>query len=339
MQINKWLIVILGIAIIGGYYFFTNGGKIGINREIKYSESCVSHCLETFDKIIAYDGYEATEDFLEDKGRVYVLDTSTNKKTIINSVPANIKGVASYENKIVWSDERKGEDNWAIYLKNITSGDESEVLSIGANKIESIKIFKDKIAYIQNGKKNNYLSSIDTNSVYLYDLNTQIKSLIADDTMPRRCLDFYDNNIVYTELIYSTKYNGQMIYPTGVNTYLYNIDKNTTTKIAEIKSESVSAAGLCPSVYKNKIAYGKDNKIYLYDIDTANTTEVVNDNFGATTSFTLHEDKLKYVQTASHSSAFDNYSNTGKCVIKDLISQKEKDVTCNGGVIVSEWFF
>ncbi len=175
------VIVVLSLIIIGSiYYFMIVGGKKEKNQGIKYSESCVNNCLMSFDKIIAYGGFGTMDDVLNDQGNVYVFDTSTGKKTIINSKPANIRGVSKYENKVVWVDDRNG--IWTMYMKDISTGEELELMVIGSDSISvtnSIKIFKNKIVFIQG------------DAIYLYDLNTKVKTLLADNTASRLCIDLF----------------------------------------------------------------------------------------------------------------------------------------------------
>ncbi len=125
----------------------------------------------------------------------------------------------------------------------------------------------------------------------------------------------YDDNMVFTE-------RNKSLY-SGIAIYLYDVSKNSRIKIDEINERNENLMGLCPSIYKNQIAYGKDNKIYLYDINKANISEVVNNNLGSILNLTLFKNKLKYLQITSSSSTFDNHSVSGECVLMDLESKKK----------------
>lgn len=338
-----WLF--LGIAM------YANTASLSAQAPSVYNDSCIAHCLPTHEMDAIWIDYpdtdnhsEMMENIINDVKNIYFLNLTDSKgaKTAILPNFSDIELLARDGNRIVWTEGAGfGKRNGTMYLKDITTGSETRLLStFDAKKLA----FSGSNIIFSETRKEGYGAGIDADEIYLYDLNAGTKTLLIGTTGLRPCIGLYGNNLVYTELgdrytRYTTPEHADTEAITVINIYLYHLDRRTKEKIAGIETASEADMFLCPSIYKDKIAYGKENAIYLYDTNTGGTTQIATlkpvfkDNAGSLKSIQLHDNEIKYLQAAGTWIGMDMDATYYKCTSMDINSKKEKDITCHGGTL------
>lgn len=190
---------------------------------------------------------------------VYVYDINTNTGKMISRDASNHRDPFIYKNKVVWSDDRNGNND--IYLYDLDKNEERRITSNTAGQI-SPKIYGNKIIWIdfRNGRYD-----YDYYDIYLYDLdkNQEIK-IPRQHTASRSVwpIDIYGNKIVWAD---------------DAGVYLYDLDKNEEKYISSHDYRNWYITSL--KIFGNNIVWddsdgGKSPDIYLYDLKKNQKTAV-----------------------------------------------------------------
>lgn len=181
---------------------------------------------------------------------IYMYNFSTQQEIqITNSGLAT--NPAIFEDRIVWSDNRSGNEG-DIYLYNISTSQETQITSTG--RADYAEIYGDRIVWQDNRSGN-----LD---IYMYDLSTKKESQITNDKS-----DQYDPAIYGNIIVWDDERNGGWYYS---DIYMYNI---LTSK--EIPITSNNLCDDSPAIYGNRIVWmvrHYDDKatadIYMTNIDS-----------------------------------------------------------------------
>ena len=161
-------------------------------------------------------------------------------------------GPTIYDNKIVWSDWRNGQDNCDIYMYDLSTSKETRITISGS--AYSPDIYSNRIVWTDwhNGQSNP--------SICMYDLSTFQETQIShsgESIQPR----IYDNRIVWEEYLNNKR-----------DIYMYDLSTSQEIQI------SLNASAYNPAIYGNKIVWdwnpiGTDD-IYMYDLSTSKETQI-----------------------------------------------------------------
>ncbi|AKB28205.1 cell surface protein [Methanosarcina siciliae T4/M] len=196
---------------------------------------------------------------------------------------------AIYGNYVFWI-ESAGND---VHAYDLTTGNRADITGNSAGG--KINAYGDKVVWTGDGE-----------SVYMYNISTGNKTMIADG---RRVADIYGNYIVYTNNYY---YN-QDQENDGI--YLYDLETQNETKIAAVYS--------FPAIYGNRVVWSQENNssaydIYLYNLSTQETGKI------ATTNRSEPESELEIFGNVVVWTESDNV------YMHDIAANKTTPVTSNG---------
>jgi beta propeller repeat protein len=118
------------------------------------------------DKIVYWDTKSGNAD-------IYMYNITSGTESQITTNSSGQTEPAIYDNKIVWSDNRNGTDNWDIYMYDITTGTESPVISHPFSQSNSA-IYGNKIVW--QDWRNGYLD------IYMVDTVSSSETRVTTDS-------------------------------------------------------------------------------------------------------------------------------------------------------------
>lgn len=208
---------------------------------------------------------------------IYLQDLTTKKQTRVTTsgkaYNPRING-----NRIVWQDKRNGQDNWDIYMYDISSGKETQITTNESNQTNP-DIFGDRIVWFDD---RNIGKNVDENTyghplIYMYNVSTFVETPINYEEIfyfvwgsPR----IYGDRIVWMAEGVGTNYN----------IYIYDLSTSKTTMIEPPLSAGSDSD---PAIYGNRIVWtrgemspGNDNNdIYMYDLSTSTGTQITTNEY------------------------------------------------------------
>ncbi len=192
---------------------------------------------------------------------VFLYDLTAKTATFITQDSFNHRDPAIYKNKIVWSDDRNGNND--IYLYDIDKKQERRITTNPAGQITP-KIYGNKIAWIdfRNGPYDWYRYDI-----CVYDLDKNEEKMI-----PRG-----GSNVLWPIDIFGNK----VVWADNNNIYLYDLDKNEQ-KLISSRNYQYYITSL--RIYGNKIIWddsvsGNSVQVFMYDLNTNQKTMVTKDQY------------------------------------------------------------
>jgi len=194
------------------------------------------------------------------KHNIYLYNTSTGTKTLINKEPARITGLALYDNKLVWSDNREGgEDpysaNISIYMYDIETKNETRLTSGDGAWME---MYEDNIVWVDNT-----YSPFGPYHIYLYKISSDEKQHVSSNIVEGSVITgttnlpipaIYENLIVWKRL---DENNNDSIYSYDIETQQKRAIVSNLSGYDYLKRDI--------AIYKDNIAYGDGTSIYLYN--------------------------------------------------------------------------
>lgn len=133
---------------------------------------------------------------------LYLFDTLTKDTTEIKSESYIIREPCIFEDKIVWSDNRNGKNNFDLYMLNLNNGEETQITNFQDTSEKECSIYKDNVVYIRTEVD-------DSNSaVYLYNINSkENKEVSKINTIPFNAnLQIFENKIMWQDSIQKSYY-------------------------------------------------------------------------------------------------------------------------------------
>ncbi len=197
---------------------------------------------------------------------IYLQDLSTKKQNRVTTsgkaYNPRING-----NRIVWQDKRNGQDNWDIYMYDISSGKETQITINGSNQT-SPDIFGDRIVWYDD--RNIVAYSFGHPLIYMYNVTTSVETPLNYEerfyfveSPPR----IYGDRIVWMAEGLGTNYN----------IYIFDLSTSNMTMIGYPPSAGADSQ---PAIYGNRIVWtwgemGSSNiDIYMYDLSTSTATQI-----------------------------------------------------------------
>jgi len=164
---------------------------------------------------------------------IYMHDLFTAEKGALTSSTWDTRraDASIYKDKISWHDISSG--SWRAYVYDIPTQATKALRRDGQNQYLTTDIYRDKLAikYYRNGPY----------GVVLYDLTDDTWSYVDQGTAGQYC-----DPVIYGDRIAWRK---------GNEVYMYSIDKDQQTKLANI--------GADVAIYQNKVVYERNDHIYM----------------------------------------------------------------------------
>ena len=167
---------------------------------------------------------------------------------------------AIHGDRVVWQDFRNGYTNADIYMRDIATGQETQITNNTAHQKWPV-IYGDKIAWTDE-RNGNY-------DVYMYDISTGQETQITTDPARQQVSSIYENKIAWSDYR-----NGQ----NNGDVYLYDISTGQETQITTNTEDQ-----FYPLIYgdkivftdtRNRIALDSNEDIYMYDLSTGQETPI-----------------------------------------------------------------
>ncbi|MCH8821291.1 S8 family serine peptidase, partial [Patescibacteria group bacterium] len=182
---------------------------------------------------------------------IYLFNFSTGKETQITNEPNSFQRDSSISgDKIVWEDLRSGNPN--IFLHDIFENSTRPVIDDAITRVNP-SIDGNKIVWQESG------------DIYVYDLDTGIKTQITSD----QTIQPNDPAISGNRIVWMDGRNGNF----NNDIYFYDLDNPGT---GEIQVTTSTQQNVSPDIYGDKIVYEENGKIFMYDIPSSSTTRISN---------------------------------------------------------------
>lgn len=251
---------------------------------------------------------------------------------------------AIYKDRIVWSDDRKGNPdiymydlsisretqittsesydfsadiyddrivwtdlrngNGEIYMYNLSTKKETRITTNGS--ASNPKIYGDRIVWVDY--RNGDVKNLSNSDIYMYDLSThnetQITSSISDDLDP----NIYGDRIVWCAKRHESE---------NSNIYMYDLSTLKDTKITTNESRYMH-----PVVYGDRIIWedyldGEKRSIYMYNLSTSTETQIATNTLDYVWP-AIYENRIVWADYRNGETAIYMY---------DLSTQKEIKIT------------
>ena len=195
---------------------------------------------------------------------------------------------AIYGNRVVWTDNRKGNND--IYMYDFSTNKERQITTNTASQ-GNPAIYGNRVVY-EDFRNNNY-------DIYMYDLSTNKERQITTNTARQLGPAIYGNRIVYEDF----RNDNDDIYMYDLST---NKERQITTNITGQYE---------PTIYGNRIVYEDERNgggdIYMYDLSTNKESQIIENiasRDGGSYTPVIYENRIVYEYERNGST--DVYLNT-----------------------------
>jgi hypothetical protein len=369
-MLSKKVMIILGAIVIGfailgfGALFFyrtttfVDSGVLNDDKGVLSEDKpCVAHCKAIFREDVAWIG-DAPEKDAYGKlhlKNIYYINFSTGSNRTINAKPVDyIWSIARDGQKFVWNEVRrdaKGKNSYMIRMKDLSTEEEKDVLPL---QTQHMVLYQNKLVFINSSER--FGSKINT--VNIYDVETQQKTVISSANVDENCL------FKYYDMVFFVENNKQSYDWNEKDSWLvtYNLTDGVMKKIGPLQNlvnraapgEGLSRHSSCPLYNANRVVFATNGntdkpspwkeKIFLYDVasDTVTQLAEAEENTGnfiikdvTSSDIWSLEFQKDYVMYLSRTFAWvgpDDEGSFDKCTLINVHSQEKKDITCKGGI-------
>ncbi|MCX6764449.1 MAG: hypothetical protein NTU58_01950 [Candidatus Nealsonbacteria bacterium] len=322
----------------------------------KAKERCFARCSFTNEKAVIWTESDEETDPRESKDNLYLMIIPEKRTIKVTKEPAIILSKFLSEDKIVWVESRDNRKEWKMYFYDINTEKQEELISIRAREYRA---HKDKIIIkkiIDDFNPNQELVLFDINTkkmkpllktstgyscfvgrknkvifredrkFYLYDIETDKKEALPEELNgSATCLEIYDNNIVYSKV--------------------FNVEEKQTEPIeaGNIIIYPSERFGMEPESYIDIDNRNGTVKLFLYNLLNKETKELKEItvpkvilgsfmNMGVS-DIRIIKNEVKYLTKINKWIGPDIDDSIVKCLVIDIDTKKEKDITCKGGIL------
>ncbi|SDX96346.1 hypothetical protein [Thermoactinomyces sp. DSM 45892] len=192
--------------------------------------------------------------------------------------PSSQTKPAVYNDKVVWADNRNGNND--IYMYDISAGTEKRITSDSHDQDNPV-VYKDRIVW-QDSRNMSGSGNLNTD-IYMYDLNTDEEIQITKNDRYQGQPSIYENKIVWTD-----RRNGEG----ASELYMFDIDSGTESRI----NTKTNTWQTSPKIYGDKIVWEDTRKgrpeIYMFNLNTGVEEKISPDIDEHQTDPAIYENKI-----------------------------------------------